>query len=259
LPYSLLFLYKGKGEEMGLKIADLLKWKRSIILLDQEGNPVLDDKNKPITVFLRVIGDDDLEKSHRAARLKSATIRKDLLDESSLLYMDRVAPISEASRQDCIDILVQYRTSNLEAEARANVERPDEPTLEEVAIDPDAASLEEQEKLDKAIEKQNKEYAEAIKDYIDTRAAVIRAEVEAMSDEDLHTLAKVEISGVMALSEFFTELMNQKIFRGTFVDDKCKERAFETIEEVKDASPVIRQQLFDAYLELEFEPDKIKK
>jgi hypothetical protein len=244
---------------MGLKIADLLKWRTTVILLDQEDKPILDDDKNPINVYLRVIGDDDLEASHRAARLHSATIRKQLQDKTSDLYKDRVEPIMEASREDCESIVSQYRASNLESEARANVTRPDAVTLEEIAIDPDAATLEEQEKLDAAQAKQDEEYEAALKEYVDVRKAIIDAEIKEMSLDDLRTVAKEEIGGVIALSEFFNELMEQKLFRGAYTDKTYKHKAFDSIEEIKKTAPVIRQQLFDAYLELEFDPDKVKK
>lgn len=244
---------------MGLKIADLLKWRTTVILLDQDGNPILDDSNNPITVYLRIIGDNDLEEAHRAARIQSAQIRKALGDESTDAYKDRILPIMEASRQDCIDIIMQYRTSNLEAEARANTVRPELVTIEEIALDPDAPSLEEQEKLDSEQEKVDAEYEAALKEYVDTRTEVIRAEVEAMSDEELHEVARTEMSGVIALADFFTELMEQKVYRGAYSDKTYKVKAFDSLEEVKETSPTIRQQLFDAYLELEFDPDKVKK
>lgn len=244
---------------MGLKIADLLKWRTAVILNDQNGNPILDDKKNPVTVYLRVIGDNDLEEAHRQARIRSATIRKELSDSTSDTYKDRVAPIMEATREDCIGIIMQYRTSNLDAEARVNTVRPELVKLEEVAVEPDAPTLEEQERLDSEQEAQDKEYSDALKNYVETRTAVIKAEVEAMSDDELRETAKTEISGVIALAEFFTALMEQKIFRGTFTDKTCKERAFDSIEEVREANSTIRQQLMDAYLELEYDPDKVKK
>ena len=51
---------------MGLKIADLLKWRDSIVLkndegleINEEGNP-LKEGEEPLKVYLRIIGDDDL-------------------------------------------------------------------------------------------------------------------------------------------------------------------------------------------------------
>lgn len=244
---------------MGLKIADLLKWRTSVILLDADGNPVLDDDEKPVVVYLRIIGDNDLEEAHRQARIHSAKVRKELQDSTSDMFQDRVLPIMEASREDCIGIIMQYRTSNLDAESRANTVRPELATIDEVAVDADAPTLEEQEQLDTENDRVDNEYTERLKEYVETRTAVIRAELDELSDEEINKIATEEISGVLALAEFFTVLMEQKILRASYLDKTYKEKAFSNLEEVRETSPTIRQQLFDAYLELEYDPDKVKK
>jgi len=243
----------------GLKISELLKWKTNLILLNPEGNPILDDKKKPVEVWLRVIGDDDLDKAHTAARIASAEKRKLLKDKDSQEYKDRVEPIIDAPREDCIDVLRTYRTSNLYAEARVKTVRPELPTMVEVAVEPDAPTLEETEKLDALVNEQEAEYQKQIETYVEDRTAVILAELEAMETDELRQLTMDEISGVIALAEFYTVLLNEKVFRGAFTDKPCTVKAFDTMEELIITDAGIKQQLFDTYSQLEFDPDSIKK
>ncbi len=65
---------------MGLKIADLLKFRSEVTLTHPEtGEPILNpDNKKPVVVYLRLIGDDDVEATHKASRLASATYRRQL-------------------------------------------------------------------------------------------------------------------------------------------------------------------------------------
>lgn len=243
---------------MGLKIVDLLKWKTSVILLDGKGMPILND-NKPVEVHLKVIGDDDLDKAHRAARLASASLRKTLQDTESDVYKDRVAPIMDADRESCIDLIMQYRTANLGSEARVNTPREELPTIEEFAIEPDAPSLEELENLDAALVKQDEDYEKAVEEYISTRTDIIRAELEALSLEELRTIAMDNIAGIMALAEFFTELTAQKLYYGTFVDKEYKTRAFDSVDEFIATDSVIKEQLIEAYTSIEYDGNQIKK
>lgn len=243
----------------GLKISQLLKWKTNVLLTDHQGNPILDDKKKPVEVWLRVIGDDDLDASHKAARIASAAQRKVLRDRNSQEYKDRVEPIMEATREDCIDVLKQYRTSNLYAEARVKTVREELPTIEEVAVEPDAPTLEETEKLDDLIFKQEERYQKAIEEYVNDRTAIIVAELEALSTDDLRDLTREELSGVIALAEFYTVLLNEKVYRGAYIDKACTEKAFDSIEDFIVTDAGIKQQLIDAYTSLEFSPDSIKK
>lgn len=243
---------------MGLKIVDLLKFKDVVILKDGKGMPILDDKKNPVEVYIKVIGDDDLDKAHRAARLASASIRKILQDKTSDQYKDRVEPIMEAPRQDCIDLIIQYRTANLESEARAAVEREELPTIEEFAVIPDAPTLEEMEELDAAIDAQNTRYAKAIEDYMNSRADVIRAELEEMELKDLQQLAADNVAGIVALAEFFTVLMAEKLTRGSFTDKAYKIKAFDSVDEFLATDSIIKEQLINAYTDIEYGADDVK-
>lgn len=244
---------------MGLKISELLKWRSPLVLNGHDGKPILDEKKKPVTVYVRVINDDDLEEAHRQARLASATLRKRLQDKDDSLYQDRIDPIMDASREDCIEVLTEYRTSNLPAEARAKVVKEELVTLEEVAIEPDAPTLEEQEKLDVELARQEERYQKAIDEYIADRKSVIVAELEQMDLEQLRLTATAEVAGLMALAEFFTRLVQEKVVRGTYTDKEYTKKAFDSIEDFIATDSVIKDQITEFYSTLEYDPDKIKK
>lgn len=244
---------------MGLKIADLLRFRDEVTLLyPNTDKPILDDKGKPVVVYIRLIGDDDLEKSHKAARLASSDIRAQLRDPSTELYRDRVAPIITESRETCIEIIQSARSSNLDAEARSAVVRPDLPDLEEFAIDPDAPTLEEQEKMDTEVNALNTKYEEDVKDYVSVRTNQILDELKPLTDAEVAAQAAIEIVNITALAEFFTELMTQKIVRGAYTDKTFKEKAFDSFEEFRNADKNIKDQLISAYLKLEIDPEQLK-
>lgn len=242
---------------MGLKIADLLKYRGEITLTDKAGNEILYE-DKPVVVYLRLIGDQDLEESYKVARAASADYRAKLRDSNSLEYKERVLPVLEADEKQCIDIIKASRTSNIEAEARANTERPELPELAEFAQDADAPTLEEQEKYDAEIARIEKEYEDAVANYKQVREAVVEDELKDTLIDDLRTLAAIEIVAILTLPVFFNELMDQKLYRASYLDKTYRERAFDTVEEFKNADAVIKDQLITKYLELEISPDQIK-
>lgn len=244
---------------MALKISQLLKWKTSVILLDKNSMPITDDNKKPIEVWLRVIGDDDLDAAHRAARIKSAEIRKELRNRDSQQFKDRIAPVLEATKEDCVEVLKTYRSTNLAAEAAAKIMREELPEIDEVALEPDAPTLEEMEKLDNLIYQQEERYQKQIAEYIEARTVVIVAELEEKTLEELQEMVKTEISGIIALNVFYETLSAEKIFRGAFTDKECKIKAFDSIEDYLVTDALIKDQLTDAYTKLEFSPDEIKK
>jgi len=241
---------------MGLKIADLLKWRDVVTLKNEQGEEIDEtgqptEEGKGVKVYLRVIGDFDLSESYRLARLASAEKRRNLEDKTSTDWQEATRPIKEATAEQATVLIKQARSSNLEAEARANVPRPDLPDIEEFAVDPDAASLAEQEKLEAAIEKIDEDYEKAVSDYIETRTTIIEAELATHSLEELRDLAMDEIGTVLALGEFYAELFDQKTARACYLDKTCKEKAFDTVDEFKSTASIIKGQLIDAYIKLE--------
>jgi hypothetical protein len=250
---------------MGLKIADLLRWRSNVQLRDANGNyinangDIVDNKEDAVTIYLRVIGDDDLDESYRLARIASADKRHALEQKDSIDWKEASQPIMEADEEACKVLIRNAKNNNLEAEARANVPRPDLPELEEFAVDPDAASLEEQEKYQAAIDKTDEEYEKAVQEYIDVRKKVVDAELEGLSLDDLRTKALEEVSTILALGEFYAELFDQKAFRGSYLDKTYKERAFDNMNEFKNTDGGIKQQIIDAYLDLEQNGANAKK
>jgi len=243
---------------MGLKIVDLLRWKKSIILKDESDKILLDEKGNPVTIYMRVVGDQDLQDAFKLARVRSAEKRKTLRDETSLEYLDQVAPIKEASREDCMELILTARTQTFQSEAYANVERPDAVTIEEIAADPDAVSLEEQEQLDAANEKVDKEYVDAIQTYIETRQKETEVELESISLENIRGIAELEVSNITSLALFLQEVLDYKIIKACYTNKALTEKAFDSVEEYRSANSHIKAQISEAYMRLEIGADEIK-
>lgn len=243
---------------MGLKIADLLRWKTTIDLKDELGTPILDDKGNPVTIYMRVVGDQDLQEAFKLARVRSADKRRQLRDETSVEFKDQVLPIREASREDCIELIKVARSQDFNSEAFANTERPEEVTLEEIAVDPDAPTLEEQEKLDAANEAVQKEYEEAIKSYIETKLNQIDAEFAKVPLKELRGIAELEVSNIVSLELFLSEVLDQKIVAACYLDKTFKERAFDSVEEYRNSASVIKDQISKGYMNLELGTREIK-
>jgi hypothetical protein len=244
---------------MGLKIADLLKYRTSIVLTKQNGESILDDKGIPIVVYLRIIGDDDLVASHRMARFASSAKRRALQDKDSLDWKEATQPIIEGSAEELRVYIKQAKTSNLTAEARSSVPRPDLPELEEFAADPDAASLFEKEQFEEAVDKVEADYQKALEEYIDIRTRVINEDLAAIEDiEKLREIALDNVSVLLCIGEYYAELYDQQTYRACYLDNTYRERAFDSVEEFKSADSFIKNQLIDKYLALEADPEQIK-
>jgi hypothetical protein len=253
----LIILFKGKGKDMG-KLVNLLRWKKPLLLKDDDGKVIKDDKGKEVKVWLRIIGDEAQQEAFKMARIKSAEKRIALRNMNSSDYKDQVLPIAQADKETCIELIKISRGSNFTGEALANVERPELPKMEEVAVDADAPTLEEQEKLDSLVVTIEKEYQAAIDTYVQTRGTELDKELEEIPLDSLRVQAMFETSNALALSVFLGEVQNEKAWRSVFMDEACTIPAYDDIEEFREQHSVIKKQIIEAYAALEISPDDVK-
>lgn len=233
-------------------LADLLRYKKDIDVRDPNTGEVLKK------VWIRVLGDMDLTASYKAARLASAEKRAALRDPESDDYKDEVLGVIDLSPEEQRDLIKTARLSNIVAEATVAVIRPELPQVEEVAVDPDAASLEELEKLDKEEKKVEQDYSAKIDEYINLRTEELEAQLLLLPEEELVELAKKEVSNLVPFSLFITELNVQKAFRGTYQDKDCKVREFETIDDFRQLPKPVQEFIISEISSLEIDGPTIK-
>lgn len=232
---------------------DLLKYKDKVVLKHPKTGKDLK------AVWVRILGDEDLKEAFRYARIVSAEKRKGLRDKSSDVYRDEIESIlNESSREDQITLILASKENEFANNAPIVVPREDLPKIEEIAVEPDAPTLEEQERLDATEEEQTKKFQDAIEDYIKTKINEVKVSLEEMSDDTVRDLAAIEYTNVQALQAFLEELNDQKAFRGTYSDEACTERGFSSLEAFKNADSSIKTQLITAYNNLEINGDDLK-
>lgn len=234
-----------------IEIKDLLKYKSKVKLT--AGSKTLR------TVWVRILGDYDLQLSYRLARIASSKRRSLLRTVGTVEYADEIAIIPEVNtREECIDLIKASKSNVFIGEGYANIDREDLPKMDEIAEEPDAPTLEEQEKLDALVKKQEQEYQQKIQNYLKDRQEALTAELNPKTDEEIYKMCQFEMSNILALQEFQSELITQKVFRATYLDEKCSKRAFTSIEDYRDSHTAIKNQLITAYNEVEISPDDIK-
>jgi len=233
------------------QLVDLLRWKKEVLLKDISGNPLK-------SVYLRIIGDYDLQESYRLARIASSKKRALLRDTESDDYKDEVNILDEATPEQCLEIIMAAKSTAFENEAVSANERPELLGIDAVAMDPDAPTLEEQETLDKKREDAEQAYQKNLVEYVETKKAELITFLKSMPLKEQQSMAKEELSNIVALGVFLEELNNQKVWRSTYIDKNLKERGYSSVDEFKDAHPVVRNQLIDAYRALEIGPEELK-
>lgn len=233
-------------------ITELLRYKAPVKLLDPKTEKTL------MTVWVRVLGDEAIKEAYRQARIASAAKRAALRDKESDDYRDAIKSMEEQDDVDLRDVILASNESDYRSLAMAVVQREDLPTIEEVAVEPDAPTLEEQEVLDKRETQINEAYEKEVKDYVDARVTELKARLDASTHDEVVELSQEAMINLAPMQTFLDALKEQKVFRGTFTDKECKTRAFPTLDEYRQTHAAILDQLAKAYDEIEMGPDDIK-
>lgn len=233
-------------------IADLLRYKKSLDITDPRTGTKLE------TVWIKIMGDEDVKTSYKYGRVASSELRVKLKDSESIDYKIQIKSIEEQDDQDLYDLIVASKVNDFTRESVAVIAREELPKLEDVSIEPDAPTLEEQEKLDAEEKAGEDRFTIAIKKYVDERRELLEVELKKTKRAKLVEMAKEEILNIAPTQAFLLELADQKGYRGTFKDKECKTRAFDSIEEYKNIASSIKEQIVRAYDELEIGPDEIK-
>jgi len=227
-------------------LSELLRWKKKVQLTDDTA------------AWVRIIGDWDLQESYKLARIASAKKREALRNINSSDFQDEIQAFSDASKEECLSLIRAARSNQWVSEALSAVVRPDEVKLSEIAIDPDAPTLEEQEKLDAENTKIDLDYKKAIEDYSKQKELELESELNVLDLKDLQMLAQVEASTILPLTVFMNELQDQKIWRSVYDDEACKKRSFSSIEDFREMLAPFKEKLIQAYNELETGSESLK-
>lgn len=233
-------------------LVDLLRYKEEVDVKHPRTGQTIKK------VWVRVLGDYDLNKAYKASRIVSSEKRAALRNPETDDYKDEVLGILELSRSEQEDVVKTARLSNFISEANAIVERPDLPKLEELSLDADAPTLEELEKLDAVENKEEEEHQKRVQEYINQKQIELDHELSKLSDEELIKLAQFEISNVLPFGIFMAELNDYKLLYGVFRDKLCKEREFDSIEDIKNTPQPIKDQLLEVLNKLELGQEEIK-
>lgn len=232
-------------------ISDLLNWKREVPIKKQGGELLT-------TVWVRLIGDFDLQEAYRQSRIASSTKRAALRDPASFDYKDEIQTLEAANEIELKNLIRTSAENSFLNDAIAKINREELPKMEEIAVEPDGPTLEEQERLDTEEEKVDTSYRKKIEEYTAERLKVLNSELEEMTREELVERAKVEYVAIAPMSVFINELEAQKLWRAVYKEKECKHRIYGSVDDFRAEYQFIKDQLSAAYAGLEIEPDEIK-
>lgn len=214
---------------------------------------VLKVKNKDYNIYVRLLGDAEVNRARVHALRKSAELRTKLRDETTDEYYAYVPVFESITEDELINslILLYTRTYTTDALQEIRLELPVEPSSE--------ASLEKREKYQKEIDEFPDKRDKAVKEYIEKRTKEKKKGLEETSKEDLYKEYTETMINQLCEAELITRFREMCAYFGTYKDRALKKRLFENFEQFNNMPGDVKDQLMDAYQLLEIDSESLKK
>lgn len=228
-------------------ITQLFLWKKEIQIEDTLNNIVA-------TVYLRLVGDEDIGKARAYSFRKSAELRGKLKTQGTDEYeafMNTDVDFQET--EALINAVVFLKASELAEQAKNNVvlPEPNEPK--------DNANLEQMEEYQRLIDEYPQKYSDAVQKEMDK---VLKKELEnhaKLSRVELEKMYKDRIINRLCTEEVNKAFYEMVVYLATFLDENHTKKAFKTLDAFKNSSPVLKKRLTEEYQSLELGMDFLKK
>lgn len=231
-----------------MDISKLFKWHTVHIITDARGNEILDEDGNSVKVYIRIIGDNDMDTSRRLALRYAKMLRNDYeanreelvpildgMDKESLIDLIVVNNITEFYRQAERDVELAYP-----AEKKTPSAKEEEIYSEEVDT--------YFERLNDAIISKTKEIAENFREYY-------RGKDEAAIREAV-AVSYINKAIEERMNTFFSDCI---LLFSCFEDPNFTIPVFKDIDEVISASSILKSQLHVAYKTLSLSDTELKK
>jgi len=214
---------------------------------------VLKVKDKEYNVYVRLLGDAEVNRARIYALRKSAELRAKLHDKNSdeyLAYLPQKEIITEDELVSGL-LIMHTRTFTLDAVRNVRPELPIEPSSE--------SSLEKKEKYQKEVDefdiKRDKKYG----DYIKEKTEAKEKEIRSKSKDDIYKDYINMITNQACETEMVMRYREMCSYFGTYKDKEFKNRLFGNFEEFNNMPTDVKEQLMDAYQLLEIDSETLKK
>jgi hypothetical protein len=231
-----------------MDISKLFKWKKEYTIVGVNGEPLLNSEGEEIRVYLRVIGDNDLDRARKYALQQTRKLRASYQKDSAQILPD----FDEFSVEALATLIVLNEASTIykEAERETTIKFP---------TNKDTFDIEDAENY----VKERDEYFENLVVKVDEEAQKLlnqRMEYyKNLSHEDLKSRAEKSYINKIIEGDL-SKLSNDAIlYFSVYEDEECTKKIFESIDDVRSAAPMLKEQLYTEYSKLVLTDLDLKK
>jgi hypothetical protein len=233
------------AEKNDVDISKLFNWGSEFMIIDSQGKEVQ-------KIYIRIIGDADLNKARVSALRKSSEMRKKLRDPNS---DERVAFIPEKesfTKDRLVENILATKVKSVAVDVVKDMDLGFPKELEE------DATLEEQEEHQREIDSWETNRNERINSIVKEKIDIERTKIEAIPFDDLYSSYEDELVNLVCENEMYKSFIDWCTYFSCYTDKKFVHRTFKSFEEFSNIPTFIKEQLLKFYGELDINIDNLK-
>lgn len=216
---------------------------------------VVNPKTKEVSalVYMRLLGDADVNRARVYALRKSAEMRRKLIDETSDEFTVIIKDIKELEVKDITNYIVMFSIREISTEARRNVsvKLPTPPKSN--------APLAKMEKYQLEVDAYHTKVQDAVEKYIKKEVDKLLKSLEGISKEDLYKRYQKLLVEEFCEREALKAYNDMEIFLGCHRDDNYTEKFFKSFDEYDNLDSSIKAEFQAAYSSIQMTTDELKK
>lgn len=236
-------------EKNDVDISKLFDWGRVFEVFDPETGEVVH------IVYMKLLGDADLNRARVHALRKSSELRRQLRDPNSDYRLAYIRDIDEFTEQELINMITVLSnreiTKNATREIKITMPKPPKST----------ASLEKLEAFQKEVDEYPEKRQQAVKKAIENAVKVLEAELRQSSKEENYKRYVKSIIDELCEREGIDAFNDMQVYLGCYKDDsyKAESRFFASFEAFDNLEPTVKNSFKVAYNSLDVEVGELKK
>lgn len=204
-------------------------------------------------VYMRLLGDADVNRARVFAVRKSAEFRKKLRDPESDEYITTIKDYDIITKAELINYNVMFSIRDIRNQAmkEVNVKKPKEPKSD--------ASLEEIEKFQAEVDAFPDKVKESLDSYMEKKLEKLRETLSKKDKKTLYEDYKVLIANELCEMVASRAFKDMEIYLGCYTDDTYETKFFKSFEQFDNLDTSVKESFRAAYNRLSFSMDELKK
>jgi hypothetical protein len=233
-------------EKNDVDLSKLFHWSEKYVITDRYGNDTL-------TVFMRLVGDAELNRARVQAIRASKDLRLKLKTKDSDERVVFIPDLEDVSREQLLELILILRIREFTQQAlkEVSIPVPTEPHSE--------ATLEMQEKYQTEVDEYDTTRNTKIKDITTAKVENFRLVIEQWSDETLAKEYEKNVIADLCEQEMIKKFKEFCVFFGSFKDEEHTISLFEDFYEFDNLPTEVKQQFLENYQQLEISIDFLKR